>query len=98
LLDSHLPMVTGIELVTFIRRSDAFDHTPVFIFASPKDYADVTAAVDIAPDSFLKKPVEWDHFRLLADTLMRGAWRSVEAPTKLPEADVAPDPVLKQRI
>jgi two-component system, response regulator len=76
LLDDHLPMVTGIQLISFLRRHDAFERTPVFIFASPKEYVAETNAVDISPDSFLKKPSEWDQFCDLADTLMRGAWLS----------------------
>src|SRR3954466_15705786 len=39
LLDDHVPMVTGLQLITFLRQQSAFDRTPVFIFASPKEYA-----------------------------------------------------------
>lgn len=98
LLDDHLPMVTGVELVKFIRGSDAFAHTPVFIFAQAQDYADMKSVVDISPDSFLKKPQEWDQFIMLADTLARGAWLSNQAktPPTNPEPLVAPPEELKQ--
>jgi two-component system, response regulator len=96
LLDAHLPMVTGIELVKFIRRCSTFDQTPVFLFAAPKDCADVQEAVDISPDSFLKKPTEWDHFILLAETLMRGAQQNGHAPVDEPEKDAAPPAELRQ--
>lgn len=96
LLDARLPMVTGIELIKFIRSSDAFDRTPVFIFASPRDYEDVSAKVDISPDSFLKKPSGWEQFKLLADTLMRGAKISEEESVDEPEAAAQPHPELRQ--
>jgi DNA-binding response OmpR family regulator len=96
LLDANLPMVTGIELVKFIRGVEIFDHTPVFLFASPAEYAKIKTTVDIAPDSFLKKPRDWDQFRLLADTLMRGAWRNIDAPTLQPEAAADPADELRR--
>jgi DNA-binding response OmpR family regulator len=95
LLDDNLPMVTGIDLIKFIRSNDAFQCTPVFIFAAPSKYADVRAVVDISPDSFLRKPTDWDQFRLLADTLVQGAWLADHAPHALPEAAIAPPPPLR---
>jgi DNA-binding response OmpR family regulator len=95
LLDAHLPMVTGIELIKFIRSSDAFEHTPVFIFANAAAYADVSSAVEISPDSFLKKPDEWEQFCLLADTLMRGARVAESKSISKPETVVCPPAALK---
>jgi DNA-binding response OmpR family regulator len=105
LLDDHLPIVTGIQLITFLRRHDAYDKTPVFIFASPKEYATERDSVDISADSFLRKPSEWGQFCELADMLARGAWLSEQLsdpttsdkPSARPEELVAPPSQLRQQ-
>lgn len=73
LLDSRLPIVTGAQLISFIRHSTCFDRTPVYIFASPSEYADIIESVPVSSDSFLTKPDTWQQFLLLADLLMASA-------------------------
>ena len=38
LLDAHLPIITGAQLLRFIRSSRVYDDTPVYIFASEEEY------------------------------------------------------------
>ena len=80
LLDSHLPVVTGIELLRFIRASAVFDRTPVYIFSIKSDYLDSVTASMVSADSFLVKPSTWDGFLHLADHLMRSAEISMARP------------------
>ncbi len=78
LLDSHLPMVTGAELVKFLRASAAFNQTPIYLFASQQDYDSLTATTDVSADSFIRKPDKWDGFLALAKLLMKSAEATAE--------------------
>ncbi len=73
LLDSHLPIVTGSELIAFIRGSAVFNDTPVYIFASEDDYVHIRDVVRVSRESFLKKPSRWEEFLELAQLLMKSA-------------------------
>ena len=73
LLDSHLPVVSGVGLITFIRGSQIFDKTPVYIFADSSLYKDSLRSGLVSVKSFLEKPRDWAGFLALADHLMRSA-------------------------
>ena len=73
LLDAHLPCVAGSQLLRFIRGAQAYNDTPVYIFASPNDYEDLIQAQVISKESFISKCNSWDEFLQLADLLMRSA-------------------------
>jgi CheY-like chemotaxis protein len=73
LLDSHLPIITGVELVEFIRGAEGYNDTPVYIFASESDYGKLRKAITISNESFLIKPIAWEGFLALADLLMKSA-------------------------
>jgi CheY-like chemotaxis protein len=73
LLDTHLPIVTGLQLISFIRGTAGYNDTPVYIFASESDYAALRATIVVSKESFLIKPNTWERFLDLADLLMKSA-------------------------
>ncbi len=73
LLDTHLPVVTGLQLIEFIRGSETYKDTPVYIFASEHEYTALKKDTVISPESFLVKPMVWEGFLELADLLMKSA-------------------------
>ncbi len=73
LLDAHLPIVTGAQLLRFIRGSRVYDDTPVYIFAAEKEYQDIVASRVVSKESFITKSKSWAGFLELADLLMRSA-------------------------
>jgi len=73
LLDSHLPCVTGAELLRFIRGSKVYDDTPVYIFAPESEYKDLLQANIVSKESFITKSSSWGGFIQLADMLMCSA-------------------------
>ncbi len=73
LLDSLLPAVTGGELLRFLRGSEVYDDTPVYIFSAEREYAQLIAANILSKESFLTKATDWDGLLQLADLLMRSA-------------------------
>ncbi len=73
LLDAHLPIVTGAELLRFIRGSTVYDDTPVYIFAAEKEYQDIVKSNMVSKESFITKSSSWAGFLELANLLMRSA-------------------------
>jgi CheY-like chemotaxis protein len=73
LLDKYLPVVTGSQLLRFIRSSPAFNDTPVYFFGPHEEYADLLRDGSLTRDNFLTKPTSWNGFLKLADLLMRSA-------------------------
>ncbi len=73
LLDAHLPLVTGAQLLRFIRSSRAYDDTPVYIFAAEAGYKDIIQTRTVSKETFLTKPDSWEGFLALADLLMHSA-------------------------
>ncbi|HYE05341.1 MAG TPA: response regulator, partial [Planctomycetota bacterium] len=73
LLDANLPIVTGAQLLRFIRSSSAYDDTPVYIFASEAGYRDIIQSQIVSKETFLTKPESWEGFLELSDLLMESA-------------------------
>ncbi len=90
LLDTHLPIVTGLQLIEFIRGSEAYHDTPVYVFASEKEYAALKKATVVSGESFLIKPTDWEGFLALADLLMKSA-EAKEGDLKASPTDEKPE-------
>lgn len=73
LLDAYLPMVTGVQLLRYIRSSRVYDNTPVYIFTAESEYRDAVESEIASKESFLTKPMDWDGLLALADLLMGSA-------------------------
>ncbi len=73
LLDANLPLVTGAQLLRFLRGSHVFDDTPVYIFAPETDYKDIIQSGVVSRESFITKSNSWAGFLELANLLMKSA-------------------------
>jgi CheY-like chemotaxis protein len=62
LLDLKLPKVTGLEVLKQLRKDERTRSVPVVIFTNSKLEADVAAAFDLGANSYVQKPVDFDHF------------------------------------
>ena len=78
LLDAHLPVVTGAQLLRFVRTNRVFDQTPVYIFASVAEYQELLKQGLIPARNFLTKPSSWDGFLQLANLMARSAEESMD--------------------
>ena len=79
LLDAHLPVVTGVQLLRYVRAHAIFDRTPVYIFATVAEYQELLKAGLIPARNFLTKPGSWDGFLQLANLMARSAEESKDA-------------------
>ena len=73
LLDTYLPVVTGAEILKFIRGNSAFNDTPVYIFSPPQQYSSYLQDTVVSKESFLTKPETWEGFLALAKLITRSA-------------------------
>ncbi len=73
LLDAHLPIITGSHLLRFIRGAEAYQDTPVYIFAPEASYKDLIQTHLVSKETFLTKPNSWEGFLALSDLLMASA-------------------------
>lgn len=73
LLDAHLPIITGAQLLRFVRGSPVYNATPVYLFATSHEYLAILEDIVVSPESFIAKATSWKEFLQLADLLMRSA-------------------------
>jgi hypothetical protein len=96
LLDSRLPAVSGVELLTFVRGTETFKDTPVYIFGAEVEYRTLLQTLPLSPESFITKANNFDGFLQLAELLMRSSLAKLDnVPTNstdtLPEAPAQGD-------
>ena len=62
LLDLNLPRLSGLEVLTALRANDRTKHLPVVILTSSTEDRDRLAAYAQHANSYVQKPVDYDHF------------------------------------
>jgi two-component system response regulator len=69
LLDLRLPRVDGLEVLRTIKESEETRSIPVVVLTTSDAERDVTSAYDRHANSYLVKPVEFDKFTQMMQTL-----------------------------
>jgi two-component system response regulator len=69
LLDLKLPKLGGIEVLKAIRADPRTKHLPVVVLTSSAEDKDRLAAYDHNANSYVQKPVDYDHFVIAANQL-----------------------------
>lgn len=69
LLDLRLPRVDGIDILKAIKRDDALKCIPVIILTTSEAEKDVARAYYNHANSYLVKPVGYEEFKQLMDSL-----------------------------
>ena len=62
LLDLKLPKVDGLEVLKRIRSEDATKLLPVVILTSSNEQSDITSGYELGVNSYIRKPVDFEHF------------------------------------
>jgi len=62
LLDLKLPKVNGIEVLKRIKSDDLMKTIPVVVMTSSKESVDLKACYDLAANSFVTKPINYQEF------------------------------------
>lgn len=69
LLDLNLPRLSGLEVLKVIRSDIRIKHLPVVILTSSDEDKDKLAAYSQYANSYVRKPVDYDHFVTAAKEL-----------------------------
>jgi two-component system, response regulator len=69
LLDINLPDISGIELLTKIKKDKCLSSIPVVILTGSNEDEDIQKCYDLGAGSYLVKPISNDALMLVIDTL-----------------------------
>jgi two-component system, response regulator len=69
LLDINLPDVSGIDLLTHIKKDKSLDTIPVVILTGSNEDQDIQKSYDLGASSYLVKPISNDALMLVVEKL-----------------------------
>ncbi len=69
LLDINLPDISGIDLLTRIKRDSRFSHIPVVILTGSNVNDDIQKSYDLGASTYLVKPISNDALMLVMENL-----------------------------
>ncbi len=62
LLDLEMPKVSGLDVLRRIRSEASTRRMPVVILTSSREEQDMAASYDLGVNSYIRKPVDFEHF------------------------------------
>jgi two-component system chemotaxis response regulator CheY len=71
--DINMPDINGLELVSFIKRNEAYCAIPLVIISTESSERDRAKGLELGADAYLVKPFDPSELRRLAQTLLDGA-------------------------
>ncbi|WP_353267702.1 response regulator [Gemmatimonas sp.] len=83
LLDLKMPRMNGMELLAIIKADAQLRHIPVVLMSSSQQDQDLSAAYRLGVNAYVRKPLEFDEFVVMARQLV-GFWAELNL---LPMAD-----------
>jgi Response regulators consisting of a CheY-like receiver domain and a winged-helix DNA-binding domain len=98
LLDLKMPKLDGFETLLWIRNQPGIRNIPVVILTSSENLGDVTKAYALGANSFLVKPVDFEHSIELVKVLHKYWLRTSRLPqTFRPEPKINGNPSVPSR-
>ncbi len=73
IVDINMPDINGLELVAFMRRSEAHQETPIILISTEAGERDRARGLSIGANAFLSKPFEAEALRSLVARLQSGS-------------------------
>ncbi|MDP2818627.1 MAG: response regulator [Polaromonas sp.] len=76
LLDMHMPVMDGYEVLSEIVKDDKLKHLPVVVLTTSYEAADIQKMYGLRCNSYITKPVDFDSF-VKAISQLAGYWLTV---------------------
>ncbi|WP_309680676.1 response regulator [Polaromonas sp.] len=76
LLDMHMPLMDGYEVLSEIVKDDALRHFPVVVLTTSFEAADIQKMYKLRCSSYITKPIDFDNF-VKAISQLAGYWLTV---------------------
>jgi len=76
LLDMHMPVMDGYEVLSEIVKDDRLKHLPVVVLTTSYEAADIQKMYGLRCNSYITKPVDFDSF-VKAISQLAGYWLTV---------------------
>ncbi len=80
--DINMPDINGLELVSFVRRSEAYRSIPLVIVSTEGSQRDRDKGLSLGADAYLVKPFDPAELCRLIHELIEGSRRDDSAPAK----------------
>ena len=80
--DINMPDINGLELVSFVRRSEAYRSIPLVIVSTEGSQRDRDKGLSLGADAYLVKPFDPAELCRLIQELIDGSRRDDSAPAK----------------
>lgn len=87
-LDLKLPKINGLELLRHIKSDPAAKTIPIVVLTSSREKMDIVRCYELGVNSYIVKPVDFDHFSH-AVAQLGVYWLSVNQPPELPQNQAA---------
>src|SRR5205085_7245633 len=91
LLDLKMPRKNGFEVLEWIRQKPSLNDLRVVVLTSSDQIRDVNQAYQMGANSFLVKPIEFEHFLDMSRAL-KGYWCWISQEPKIPRFSRSPQP------
>jgi len=80
LLDLNMPRMKGTELLKIIKNDEKLQSIPVVVLSTSGADRDVSECYQLRANGYIKKPVDFDQFMQVADTIKRFWVDTVQLP------------------
>lgn len=82
LLDLKMPRLDGFEVLKWVRQESGLNSLRIIVLTSSQHMADVNAAYKLGANSFLVKPLDFEHFVETSRILAR-YWLNLDRPPEV---------------
>ncbi len=94
LLDLRLPVISGFELLEWLRKQPRLRHMIVVVFSSSEDPEDINRAYDLGANSYIIKPHDPDDLVMVVKQLQQ-YWLNINANPTTPTLRAIQSPTLQ---
>ncbi|OEF95622.1 response regulator [Desulfuribacillus alkaliarsenatis] len=61
-LDLNLPVMGGMDVLSYVRSKSGLNNIPIVILSSSKEDADITRSYQLGANSYVNKPIDFSDF------------------------------------